>query len=819
MARISEQSVESNSFQPSSSSTFLFLFFPQRERIPSVAGASDADSWRASANPGGAESASLVNGDGSGDVSNGTHPSSDPGDADSALASHATSVLDSLSLDANEDVAGSQSNGISNGGGAGGTEAPPAPEWKVEDQQWFYRDPAGNEQGPFPATTMHDWHAQSYFNNDLLMRREQESDFRPLGDIIASLGHSSTPFLLPPPAAPSPAPAVPLPSEEPPLPLRDQFQSDPSPFGGQALPGQPGFNSPFHQVSDLGRNGWGGPGMAPRGWLPSLDLGFGGSQSPGPASPFAAAPQQAYGVSPFGGPRDEYALQGASRGLEFGQLGSDPFGNGAGQNWDPTGGAGWNAGQSMLHQQPNHLQQQHHQHQQQSQPAFFDRFNQQQQQQQLPQQQHHTPQLESQQAWGSPQIGYEQVSQHSQPQTHQLEQQQQQQSPWDGIQALRDANDEPASLVSNEKSHVAEPIGTPRRARSPAPSTAPSASVVAAEELAPSEPSVVAEEAPLVEEAPAAVEEKEEALAQVQTPPAEEQAIEQLWPQSPSAVEFAAEPTYPTDGSTEQRQASQSQGASTGEDFASRTGRRNRRGKKLELDTDDGRSGSPVPGAPSTGSVRVVSEEQFRKGSVPASSSASSQAPLSAWIPESGSGTPTSATAKAAPWAGQTSSSKEEGLSLREIQEAESRRAEAQRALRAAASQRASRASGSPSTSVSGDSLPTNMSWGLASIPSTAPSSKSSEAASSAWSAPSKAPKKTLMEIQEEERLRAQRAREAQAGLRKAYADSASKQGAPAAISTSGAGWNVVGAGGKPSTPTTSTATSTTTTTTTSTLR
>lgn len=105
------------------------------------------------------------------------------------------------------------------------------------------------------------------------------------------------------------------------------------------------------------------------------------------------------------------------------------------------------------------------------------------------------------------------------------------------------------------------------------------------------------------------------------------------------------------------------------------------------------------------------------------------------------------------------------------------------------------------------------MSWGLASIPSTAPSSKSSEAASSAWSAPSKAPKKTLMEIQEEERLRAQRAREAQAGLRKAYADSASKQGAPAAISTSGAGWNVVGAGGKPSTPTTSTATSTTTTT------
>lgn len=621
------------------------------------------------------------------------------------------------------------------------------------------------------------------------MRREQESDFLPLGEIIALLGNSATPFLLPPPAPTPVAPPPPPPAAEASLPLRDQLQSDIGAFGqrnpiDQALPGQPGYSSPFHQSADLGRNGWGGPDVNPRGWLSNLDLGFGGSQSaqsPGalPGSPFGA-PQQAYGVSPFGGPRDEYSLhqqRETSRGPEFGQLGSDPFGNG--QSWDPSGGVGWNGGQNLMHQsQSENLQQQGIQ-----QPNFFDRFNQQ------PQPLQHTPQMEPQQAWGSPRVPYE-ANQHA----HQA---QQQQAPWDGIQALKDANNETSSVATSEKSHVPGPIGTPRRARSPAPST------VATEEPAAS----IAQEAaaPSIKTST-----QEEDKPVVQTPPAEEPAIEQLWPQSPSAVEFASEPSFVSDASADQSSAQQHTGGN--DDFASRVGKKTRRSvKKLELDGDDSRSGSPVRGGPTSGSVRVVSEEQFHKGGASANTPGSTQAPLSAWMPESGSGTPTSATAKAAPWAGQTSSSKEEGLSLRQIQEAESRRAEAQRALRAAASQRAGKSSGSPTASINGDSLPTNMSWGLASIPSTATSSKSSVVdASSAWSAPSKAPKKTLMEIQEEERLRAQRAREAQAGLRKAYADSASKQGTSTGISTAaavGAGWNVVGASGKPSTPTNSTTT------------
>ncbi|KAK6349421.1 hypothetical protein TWF696_005705 [Orbilia brochopaga] len=62
---------------------------------------------------------------------------------------------------------------------------------------WVYKDPTGKIQGPFSGLEMHDWYKAGFFQPDLLIRRQEEPDFEPLGQFIRKIGNSREPFLIP----------------------------------------------------------------------------------------------------------------------------------------------------------------------------------------------------------------------------------------------------------------------------------------------------------------------------------------------------------------------------------------------------------------------------------------------------------------------------------------------------------------------------------------------------------------------------------------------------------------------------------------------
>ncbi|KAK0537328.1 kinesin-like protein [Tilletia horrida] len=387
-----------------------------------------------------------------------------------------------------------------------------------------------------------------------------------------------------------------------------------------------------------------------------------------------------------------------------------------------------------------------------------------------------------------------------------------------------------SSVTSPISSQVIAPVGTPRRSRSPAPASA--ADVQAASEV-PVEAQPATEE--IAEPAPVAPEPESEASLQeepaVEEAPAQEEAAEdpeQLWPADPSAVEFAPEPSFDD----------MSGSKSKFDDAASaQAARRTRRGgRHLRSDSNDDERDGELSSGHASGNVRLVSQEHFKRGSSGPNSAV--EAPLSAWLPDAGGQASTPVSAKPAPWASKADDegNASSGPSLREIQAAEARNAEAKRNAQRAAAERVAKASAlSPSSN--DPPLPSTMSWGLASVPPNGPKESpiapSIQPGGNAWShkaplAATGGPKKTLMEIQEEERKRAQRQAELRsaqaAAIRKGYADSASRsisnphphpssaaaaaaQGANAGAAAGSAGtagsgtgaWSVVGAGGKTS--------------------
>lgn len=171
---------------------------------------------------------------------------------------------------------------------------------------------------------------------------------------------------------------------------------------------------------------------------------------------------------------------------------------------------------------------------------------------------------------------------------------------------------------------------------------------------------------------------------------------------------------------------------------------------------------------------------------------------------------------KIAPWAIKNEERVAPSPSLRDIQEAEAKRAEARRVALA----EARAATASPVlVSASSEDLPASMSWGLPSqtgkgtVRSHSPAAPTTpSSAVAAWGGAGEAPKKTLKQIQEEEEKRktraAQAARVAQgqaAGVgasavpgagstRRGYADLAA---APVKKEETQPGWTTVGAGGR----------------------
>ena len=127
---------------------------------------------------------------------------------------------------------------------------------EIENVEWFYKDPSGNEQGPFPASDMCEWHNLGYFKEDLLVRRSFDQEFFSLGTVIARYGTDPFRAKKHPPslkAKEAPAPAQPAASPQQVAPAPQQA---PAPVAQQAAPmAQPGFQpisppqqDPIHDV-------------------------------------------------------------------------------------------------------------------------------------------------------------------------------------------------------------------------------------------------------------------------------------------------------------------------------------------------------------------------------------------------------------------------------------------------------------------------------------------------------------------------------------------------------------------------------------------
>ncbi|KAK4683910.1 hypothetical protein P7C73_g6302, partial [Tremellales sp. Uapishka_1] len=121
-------------------------------------------------------------------------------------------------------------------------ESQPAEKEDLGAVEWLYRDPGGLEQGPFTGNQMHDWYSQSYFTDDLPVRRAVETSFHTLAELKTATANAVQPFLSVvrprnlPPNLPIPLQALQHGQ------LVDQFKQM-----GMASPGQPqqNFASPI----------------------------------------------------------------------------------------------------------------------------------------------------------------------------------------------------------------------------------------------------------------------------------------------------------------------------------------------------------------------------------------------------------------------------------------------------------------------------------------------------------------------------------------------------------------------------------------------
>lgn len=182
---------------------------------------------------------------------------------------------------------------------------------------WFYRDPNGQEQGPFTGNQMHEWYSHSYFKDDLPIRRERESTFVTLSELKTSTGNAVQPFLSQarprlPPNLPIPVAALSNAGSIPSPTLNDSFHR---------LNMQGGVpQQPFHQPAAIANHfqpqfdaspGFMGPQQpwnpAPGPHTPGrMNNGYGsiGGQQPFPTygAPIGTPVRDPFGPSAFGQP-------------------------------------------------------------------------------------------------------------------------------------------------------------------------------------------------------------------------------------------------------------------------------------------------------------------------------------------------------------------------------------------------------------------------------------------------------------------------------------------------------------------------------------
>merc|ERR1712013_876482 len=121
-------------------------------------------------------------------------------DDDELNIEHITSMVDNLGVDSDDDDLLSQQQQLTNGGRPRpGNEQQADPSIvfakKAEPgksinglQDWIYRDPQCEIQGPFTNEEMLEWFKAGYFNISLLVRRVCDEVFLPLGDVMKLWG-------------------------------------------------------------------------------------------------------------------------------------------------------------------------------------------------------------------------------------------------------------------------------------------------------------------------------------------------------------------------------------------------------------------------------------------------------------------------------------------------------------------------------------------------------------------------------------------------------------------------------------------------------
>ena len=127
---------------------------------------------------------------------------------------------------------------------------------EIENVEWYYKDPSGNEQGPFPASDMCEWHSLGYFKEDLLVRRSFDQDFFSLGTVIARYGTDPFRAKKHPPSLKAKEAPVPAQPAAPPQQVAATPQQAPAPAAQQAASmAQPGLQplnppqqDPIHDV-------------------------------------------------------------------------------------------------------------------------------------------------------------------------------------------------------------------------------------------------------------------------------------------------------------------------------------------------------------------------------------------------------------------------------------------------------------------------------------------------------------------------------------------------------------------------------------------
>ncbi|KAK4202332.1 hypothetical protein QBC40DRAFT_276573 [Triangularia verruculosa] len=592
--------------------------------------------------------------------------------------------------------------------------------------RWVYLDPQQVVQGPFSGLEMNDWYKANFFTPDLRVKRLEDRDFEPLGQLIRRIGNSREPFLVPQMGIPH-GPAPPSGSygpgvTDPVPPLQNAFPS----FGRTLTAAQQNDLERRKQEEQMyharAREMAQFPRLPLQTSVPSTlqhhssihslqsQPSFGSMTSPitmppqppiGPMVPGAPFFESAAGIAPGPaqppiGPSGD--LFPADLNLSERQMLANMQATGALPAIFPSQSGAINAADSGLQSQLPHVDQL-----QQDPEGFKDRLRQ--------------------------------------------------------FQDLRFERDAEEVAATAQASKVIEEVVKQEEAAVPVPAP------IAAPEPAP-------------------------AVAETAVAPAE-----------PVVTKKAAAPAQPELSLTEKVRKTQADNAKSAQKPSS--------------------SGLPMPFPPPQNAPLAAPTAQRPASNLP-----------SQYGDRSASGTPDTSSEGAplappptAPWAPQPGAEAHKGPSLKEIQEAEAKKAakkeEAAAAARRAALEQEAAAlvARDKAAAAASIGLPATSTWGTGSPVSAASSSPWKQPAVSkpAVSA-SASSKKTLADIQREEELRKHRAKEAdrQAGavagaaLGKRYADLASKTSAPASIANAvpgpqpatGGGWSTVGAGGKVKVPT-----------------